>query len=569
MVATLPIGGLVMTQNDRPLQVAEKRIWLLWGLRWFWLVLAGLLLAGSGRGAQAAVAGYVLLQLGLTADLLRPGGPSQVATRFGILADVLAPAVMLASAGEPMGSAWVVQLAGAASLGAVAGPWIGWAGGLVGMLLAAAGIGMGAGSAAVGLTLAGLHAAVLLPSSLASAWCAASWGRKTTQPVAEVGMPPILRAAWTGREPLPIDAILDPDHLLEKLLALAINALHATGLETSGLTGAALAGQPGQWRITAGDLEWRATAAVEGLLSEAVARGRPAISQAPAMDPALSVWATEGGWLSAACLPLVDGDICHGALLFGHQRPDAFGRAQLEVLAALGQEARIALHYADLYQHLARERDQLTELQEEARKRLARNLHDGPTQVIAAIAMRTNFARRQLSFDVEAADEELGKVEAMARDTTKEIRHMLFTLRPLILESQGLVAALRQYAHKVEETHHLNVEVEVDDEIEGVLDPEQQGSLFYIAEEAVNNAQKHAAAAAVWVRLIGEGEALVLEVEDNGVGFNVGEVDRTYEQRGSLGMVTMRERAQLLGGTFEVESKEGVGTIIRVSVPIR
>ncbi|MGA9533359.1 MAG: ATP-binding protein [Anaerolineales bacterium] len=558
-----------MTLRDWLPQGDHRVDWLLWGLRWFWLVLAGLLLAGSGGRSQVAVAAYVLVQVGLSVDLLRPAGPSQGATMYAVLLDVLAPAVMLASVGFPVGPAWAVQLAGAASLGAVAGMSIGWAGGWVGLLLAAIGLGMAGGSLAAGLALTGLHAVILLPATLAIAWCTARLARTTAHRERSVGMAPILRPTWTGREPLPIDDILDSDQLLQRLLSLALDALHATGLEGNDLTGAAFAGQPGQWRIAAGDLERGSTSADGGLMDEAVKSGRPEISQAPDSDPGLSIWAAEHGWSSAVCLPLVEGETCHGAILFGHQRPDAFGPAQLEVLAALGQEARITLHYAHLFRDLTSERDQLTDLQEEARKKLARNLHDGPTQVIAAIAMRTNFARRQLFIDVQAADEELGKVEAMARDTTREIRHMLFTLRPLILESQGLVAALHQYAHKVEETHHLAVEVEADEDIEGALDPEQQGSLFYITEEAVNNAQKHAAAATVSVRLLRHGNVVLLEVEDNGVGFNVGEVDRTYEQRGSLGMVTMRERAQLLGGIFEVGSEEGIGTTIRVSVPVQ
>lgn len=98
------------------------------------------------------------------------------------------------------------------------------------------------------------------------------------------------------------------------------------------------------------------------------------------------------------------------------------------------------------------------------------------------------------------------------------------------------------------------------------VSPDKQGALFYIAEEAVNNARKHAAAENIWVRLSSDGEALVLKVEDDGVGFNVGAVDATYAQRGSLGMVTMRERAELVDGTFILQSSEGEGTRIEVRV---
>ncbi len=228
----------------------------------------------------------------------------------------------------------------------------------------------------------------------------------------------------------------------------------------------------------------------------------------------------------------------------------------------------IALQNARLYRDLELEKERMTEIQEEARRKLARDLHDGPTQSIAAIAMRTNFARRLMGRDPKAAADELFKVENLARRTTKEIRHMLFTLRPLILESQGLVAALHQLANKLRETHHQNVIVDADPEAADHMEMAKQGIVFYIAEEAITNASKHAEAEIIWVRLKRVDELFILEVEDNGVGFNVGAVDANYEQRGSLGMVNMRERTELVNGALRIESAEGKGTLIRVLVPL-
>src|SRR5512140_3158149 len=112
---------------------------------------------------------------------------------------------------------------------------------------------------------------------------------------------------------------------------------------------------------------------------------------------------------------------------------------------------------ARLYSDLEQEKERMLEIQEDARKKLARDLHDGPTQSVAAIAMRVNFARRLMERDAKAAAEELFKIEDLARHTTKEIRHMLFTLRPLILESSGLTAALEAMAEKMHETYSQNV----------------------------------------------------------------------------------------------------------------
>jgi signal transduction histidine kinase len=91
--------------------------------------------------------------------------------------------------------------------------------------------------------------------------------------------------------------------------------------------------------------------------------------------------------------------------------------------------------------------------------------------------------------------------------------------------------------------------------------------LFYIAEEAINNARKHAEAENIWVRLSRRGDQYALEIQDDGVGFNIGAVDANYEQRGSLGMVNMRERTELVNGEMHIKSAEGDGTCITVIVP--
>jgi signal transduction histidine kinase len=268
------------------------------------------------------------------------------------------------------------------------------------------------------------------------------------------------------------------------------------------------------------------------------------------------------------CIPLTAGLDTYGILLFAHREPHYFNVERVELLWAIAQQAIIALQNARLYRDLEEEKERITEIQEEARKKLARDLHDGPTQTIAAIAMRLNFARRLMDRDPHGASDELFKVEDMARRTTKEIRHMLFTLRPLILESQGLVAGLAQLAEKVRETHEQNVIIEADSDVSDCMEMAKQGVVFYIAEEAINNARKHAEAEHVWVRLLQNDGMFVLEVEDDGVGFNVGAVDANYEQRGSLGIVNMRERAELVNGLLHIESTEGQGTCISVLGPL-
>jgi signal transduction histidine kinase len=211
----------------------------------------------------------------------------------------------------------------------------------------------------------------------------------------------------------------------------------------------------------------------------------------------------------------------------------------------------------------------MMEIQEEARRKLARDLHDGPTQSVAAIAMRVNFARRLLSRDQNSATDELVKIEDLARRTTKEIRHMLFTLRPLVLESKGLVAALEAMGEKMKDTYNQNVIIDADPQVIEKIEMGKQSVIFYIAEEAVNNARKHAEAAHVWIRLkLMKPDLALLAIEDDGVGFDVGAVDATYDNRGSLGMINMRERAELVNGILHIDSAEGKGTKIQLVIPL-
>src|SRR3970282_3665 len=206
-------------------------------------------------------------------------------------------------------------------------------------------------------------------------------------------------------------------------------------------------------------------------------------------------------------------------------------------------------------------------IQEEARHKLARDLHDGPAQSIGAIAMRVNFARRLIARDPKSASDELFKIEELARRTSKEIRQMLFTLRPLILESEGLLAALKDLSRKFEEIHHQKVHIDVDPQIEAAMEVGKQGVVFFLVEEAVNNARKNAKAEHIWVRLERTGALARLEIEDNGAGFDVSAVQDNYEQRGSLGMVNLHERAEMVNGALKIESAGGNGTRISVDIP--
>jgi signal transduction histidine kinase len=370
-----------------------------------------------------------------------------------------------------------------------------------------------------------------------------------------------------------LNATLNYERVLEMALDLSGKALAEAGTEDERLVSALLVFWEEELRVASARRLTHSDLRVtlpgdEGAVGQALRTGEPAVSHDPTRDPELTRLVALHNCREALVIPLIVGLEAYGALLFAHPKPDYFTEERSELLEAISHQAMVALQNARLYRDLEQEKERITEIQEEARKKLARDLHDGPTQSIAAIAMRVNFARRLMERDPKAASDELFKVEDLARRTTKEIRHMLFTLRPLILESQGLVAALNQLADKVRETHGQNVIVEAQPGAAEQLELGKQGVVFFIAEEAINNARKHAEARHIWVRLKMRSGLFVLEVQDDGVGFNVGAVDTNYEQRGSLGMVNMRERAELVSGMLRIDSTEGIGTRITVYVPL-
>ncbi len=307
----------------------------------------------------------------------------------------------------------------------------------------------------------------------------------------------------------------------------------------------------------------------KGALSIAITTQEAVSLFNPSQDPELKTLIALQEAQSAYLLPLVVGLEIYGVVIFAAKAPDFFTDERVEMLGVLSKQAAIALQNARLYETLQREKQRLAESEAEARKKLARDLHDGPTQTIAAIAMRASYVLRLIDKDPQTAKEEIAQIEQLARQTAKEIRHLLFTLRPLILETQGLPAALQTMAAKMKEVYGQNVLVEVDPRAIELMDLNRQTIAFYVAEEAVNNARKHAKASHIWVRmrLVREDIAL-LEVQDDGKGFDVSEVGSNYEQRGSFGMVNMRERAAMVSGHLEIHSEPENGTIIRLWIPL-
>ncbi len=306
-----------------------------------------------------------------------------------------------------------------------------------------------------------------------------------------------------------------------------------------------------------------------GIVREALTLCEPVYGGHVRKDAELSDFATLRMARSVVVVPLRAGYDNYGVMIFGSRKSNAFNENYQTYLQAIGIQTTIALQNASLYQDLLEEKERIVEVEKEARKKLARDLHDGPTQTISAIAMRMSIIRMMLERTPDEVPAELKKIEELALQTTSEIRLMLYALRPLALESEGgITSALEQLADKFSAVYDQHVEVMVSDRAERMMTAAQSETVFSFVQETLNNARKHARAALVTVRVTTYDDVLVVEVADDGVGFDVEKQRAAARGRNSLGMQNLEDLANLLDGTLQIESTLGHGSTFSMLVPI-
>ncbi|MGB4482378.1 MAG: sensor histidine kinase [bacterium] len=206
--------------------------------------------------------------------------------------------------------------------------------------------------------------------------------------------------------------------------------------------------------------------------------------------------------------------------------------------------------------------------QEEERRRVAREIHDGPAQSLANLVFRLEVCEKLLAAErLPELRGELAELKGLIKGSLQEVRKIIFDLRPMALDDLGLVPALRRYLEGLEEREGLVVNLAVFGQEVRLASAVEVG-LFRIIQEALHNVSKHARAASARVTLTYSQEQLLLSVRDDGRGFDLREVERGGRAGGHFGLISMRERAELLGGRFEVKSAPGQGTRITVAVPI-
>jgi signal transduction histidine kinase len=256
-------------------------------------------------------------------------------------------------------------------------------------------------------------------------------------------------------------------------------------------------------------------------------------------------------------MPIVDGDEILGSLFLANKEtPGGFSAADEELLRLLAGHAAIALVNARLY-----ERSRELSIVEE-RNRIARELHDAVTQKLFSLRLTADAAAALVSRDPVRAADALDTVRRLAAEATEELRAIVVGLRPADLAGDGLDVALRKQADLLDRVHRPQVRF-AGDTADPVprLPAAREEAVYRIAQEALHNALRHASPTRVSVTLRADNGALVLEVVDDGHGFDPSAPSRR------LGLASMRERARAAGGRLDVVSRSGVGTTVRLEVP--
>lgn len=272
--------------------------------------------------------------------------------------------------------------------------------------------------------------------------------------------------------------------------------------------------------------------------------------------------------MSLICVPLIAKGENIGVLeILNKLSGEPFDDDDLDILTTLAAQSATAIENARLYKNVREERDRILAVEEEVRKQLARDLHDGPAQLLSAMIMNIKFLQELLRRDVGKVGEELDSFENLSGRALRQVRNMLFDLRPVILETQGLVPALQSYVQRLLETEDTVFHLQVEN-YERILDFKTEATVFSIVQEAITNIKKHAGASNVWLTLEEREDSLFVTIKDDGKGFDVKEVEKSYDRRGSLGLLNMRERTELIGGQISFDSAIGQGTSVNLVVPI-
>jgi len=232
-----------------------------------------------------------------------------------------------------------------------------------------------------------------------------------------------------------------------------------------------------------------------------------------------------------------------------------------------GDLQTISTHLEDL-QHKQVFGVKIITAQEEERQRVAREIHDGPAQTLSNVVLKAEICERMIDVDLERTRGELRNLKSIVRDCLKDIRQIIYNLRPMSLDDLGLIPTLQRYVSSFVDETGINVSLKnrgIFDDISNAVSL----TTFRIIQEALNNIGKHSEAENSVINIEVVNNQIRLYIYDDGKGFDTSiKKDFDEHSNGGFGLMSMKERVDLLNGAFEIESKLGQGTRLKISIPL-
>ena len=277
---------------------------------------------------------------------------------------------------------------------------------------------------------------------------------------------------------------------------------------------------------------------------------------------------------SALFIPFVVGKQITGVFTISSlEKPRIFSPREIKLAQTIVNQVAVAIENARLMnlvkehsQRLAILSSKVVKAQEEERKRIAEELHDRVGQALTAMKINLQMSNRNLPTNAKLVKEKIADTQQLLSETLEEIRYLSSDLRPATLDDFGLVPTLRWYGQSFSKRFDINFNLRIDGF--GRLPSEIETIMYRLAQEALTNVGKHSKAKDVWVGLSRKESNVHMTIRDNGIGFDVGKLYAEDYAKKGFGLMSMRERVQLLNGSFNIRSKKNYGTKLIITISL-
>jgi len=312
----------------------------------------------------------------------------------------------------------------------------------------------------------------------------------------------------------------------------------------------------------------------EGIAGWVIRHGKPVIANDARADTRFSHRVdVRTGFLtqSIAAVPLeIKGRMIGVMEVLNKYSGSGFDQEDIKLMTFIAAQAAIAIENARLYDQLREERDSMIQVQENMRRELTETLQDGPAQFLSAINMGLDHLERlSTSANPEVMQNQIGALRNLVNQTTRSVHDMLFELHPVILQTEGLVAACEQYITQLRKTENFSVHFTSTEQPIN-YNAEVTAAIFAIAQEAITNIKRHANTKNMWLALEVNRNHFVVTIKDDGQGFDIRQINNLLKQKAAYGILNMRERAAAISADLQIESNpkaSGQGTTVRLLVP--